>query len=73
MKLQILPSASKKMEASRMYKLSDHRSKPTDFGLWKLKRAWTIDNGETDVQWYICPMHIRFGCRVQIKVIENAY
>jgi hypothetical protein len=51
MKLQILQDhdANKIMEASRMYKLSGHRSKPTDFGMWKLKRAWSIDKGETDL------------------------
>jgi hypothetical protein len=73
MKLQILQAANKIMEVSRMYKLPDHRSKPNDFGMWKLKRAWSIHKGDTDVRWYHCPMHIRFGCRVQIKVIEDAH
>ena len=73
MKLQILQAANQIMEASRMYKLPGHRSKETDLGMWKQKRPWTVDKGETDVRWYYCPMRIRFGCCVQIKVIENAH
>jgi hypothetical protein len=73
MKLQILQAANKIMEASRMHKLLGRRSKPNDFGMWKLKRAWSIDKGDTDVRWYHCSMHIRFSCRVQIKVNEDAH
>ncbi len=71
MKLEILRAANGIMETSRMYKLPGHCSKPTDFGLWKLKRAWSMDDGTTDVHWYKCPMLIRFGCQVQIKVFRE--
>jgi hypothetical protein len=76
MKPQILQAANILMEYSRMYKpeLLCHWSKASDFGMRKLKRAWTMDEGAlaNDVHWYKCPMFLRFGCCVQIKVIENA-
>jgi hypothetical protein len=54
MKLQILQAANKTMKASRLYKLPGHRSKPSDFGLWKLKCPcpWAIDNAKTNVRVY---------------------
>ncbi len=72
-KLELLRAANGIVETSRMYKLPGHRSKPTDFGLWKLKRVWSTDDDTTDVHWYKCPMLISFGCQVQIKVIENTH
>ncbi len=40
--------------------------------MWKLIRAWTVDDGLTEMQWYKCSMKIRFSCGVHVEVIDSA-
>jgi hypothetical protein len=59
------------MDDARMFRMPGHQPGPTDVGLWKLKREWTIDGGKTVVKWCQCPMSHRFGCKCQIRIFDG--
>jgi hypothetical protein len=71
MKHQIHQAHTKIMEDSRLVRLPGHVPGPKDVGMWKIKSEYAIDGGHTSVKWCQCPMHYRFGCKVQIKLYES--
>jgi hypothetical protein len=71
MKRQMDQAIHKIMEDSRLVMLPGHVAKPTDVGLWKLKKAWTMDSGRTHAQCLHCPMQYRFGCTCQLRMFDG--
>ena len=59
------------MERSRLKRLPNHKSNPTDIGLWKLARSqFKAKSGATN-KVYRCAMHYRCGCNATIRVING--
>ncbi len=55
-KAQMTQEALAFMKAGKIYKLTGHKSGPSDFGLWKLLRKWPADDGATRLCVYKCPL-----------------
>ena len=59
------------MELSRLKRLPNHKSNPTDIGLWKLARSQFKAKTGVTVKVYRCAMHYRCGCNATIRVING--
>ena len=56
--------------ASLLRTLPGHKSKSTDFYLWKLVRDWTTKQGVRH-RLFRCPMRFRCGCMSGIRIMEG--
>ena len=69
---QIYTEMKNYMHASGLKKTPGHRPKDTDIHLWK--QCTKEYYNKTDAQWvrvFRCPMHYRFGCEAQVRLITG--
>ena len=69
---QIYTEMKNYMHASGLKKTPGHRPKVTDIHLWK--QCTKEYYNKTDAQWvrvFRCPMHYRFGCEAQVRLITG--
>ena len=67
---QIYTEMKNYMHASGLKKTPGHKQKDTDIHLWK--QCTKEYYNKTDAQWvrvFRCPMHYRFGCEAQVRLI----